>query len=423
MYDQALVWNTDTKLHVTSLSARLRDAARIDSGTPLRVSDLFGQDDPYALAVAAHEWALEGEALTFEAAVNGETFLFSLQPLLEVGGATAGVSGRAIPIEGPAGIRAGVLEHAERFAGMGTWHQDLRTGTVTVSHGLMALVGAEIDPKTFDIRAFDHPDEIDTITQTIAEAGNDAYVCDHRIQCAGGRVRAVRERMRTIVDHRGVAVAQIGTLVDISDFKEREAELSELALYDALTRLPNRCALDERLTEALARCSRNDRRCAVLFADLDDFKEVNDEYGHDFGDRILAAVADRLNRYVRGSDTVARIGGDEFVVLVDELFTDDAALDAARKILHSFEEPFVIGDRSVSLRASIGVATFPRCGKTPGELLRAADCEMYAVKRNGGSGVKLAASREETGFRTDENHTCQADYSTDQDPFDIRESA
>ena len=423
MYDQALVWNTDTQLQVTSLSARLRDAARIDSGMPLRVSDLFGQDDPYALAVAAHEWALEGEALTFEASVQGENFLFSLQPLLDVSGATVGVSGRAIPLDARAGIRAGVLEHAERFAGMGTWHQDLRTGMMTVSQGLMALVGAEIDPSAFDIRAFDHPDEVDRITRTIAEAESDAYVCDHRIQCAGGRVRAVRERMRTICDQRGVAVAQIGTLVDISDFKEREAELSELALCDALTRLPNRSALDERLTEALARCRRNDRKCAVLFADLDDFKEVNDEHGHDFGDRILAAVADRLNRYIRSSDTVARLGGDEFVVLIDELFTDDAALDAARKILRSFDEPFLVAERSVSLRASIGVATYPRCGKTPGELLRAADCEMYAVKRNGGSGVKLAAAREETGFRTDENQSCQADYSMDPDPFDIRESA
>ncbi|MDP9025613.1 MAG: PAS domain-containing protein, partial [Candidatus Eremiobacteraeota bacterium] len=248
MYDQALVWNTDMQLQVTSLSARLRGFAGIGPGMPLRVSDLFGQDDPYALSVAAHQWALDGEHLTFEAGLRGQTYRFNLQPLLDASGETVGVSGRAVPVPASGGVHPGVLEHAERFAGTGTWHRDLRTGILTISQGLMALVGAEINAETFDIRAFDHPDERDAITRTIAQSENDRYAVDHRIQCAGGRVRSVRERMRTIVDERGVAVAQIGTLVDISDFKEREAELADLALYDGLTRLPNRSALDERLT-------------------------------------------------------------------------------------------------------------------------------------------------------------------------------
>ncbi|MDP9110559.1 MAG: GGDEF domain-containing protein, partial [Candidatus Eremiobacteraeota bacterium] len=132
---------------------------------------------------------------------------------------------------------------------------------------------------------------------------------------------------------------------------------------------------------------------------------------------------ERLNRYVRGSDTVARLGGDEFVILIDELFSDDAALDAARKILRSFDDPFIVNDRAVSLRASIGIATYPRCGKTPGDLLKSADCEMYAVKRNGGSGVKLAPGREETRLRVDENPSCPVDYSPEATLFDILESA
>ncbi|MEO9171193.1 MAG: sensor domain-containing diguanylate cyclase [Candidatus Baltobacteraceae bacterium] len=423
MNDHALVWNTDSQLQVTSLSARLRGFAGTGSGMPLRVSDLFGQDDSFSLPVAAHQWALDGEHLTFEAEVRGEMLRFDLQPLLDTAGATIGVAGRASELRTRSRVHARVLEHAQQFAGMGTWHQDLRTGTATLSDGLAPLLGSAIDPQSFDIRAFDHPDDRDAIARAIESQGDGGYTCDHRIASASGRIRAVRERVRTIVDDRGVPIARIGTLTDISDFKEREAELSELALYDGLTRLPNRSSLDERLSEALARCKRNDRRCGVLFADLDDFKAVNDVHGHDFGDRVLASVADRLNRNVRGSDTVARLGGDEFVILIDELFSDEAAVDAARKILRSFDDPFVVDDRAISLSASIGIATFPRCGSTPNELLKAADCEMYAVKRNGGSGVKLAARREETAFRSDENPSCPADYSPDQDRLEIRESA
>ena len=106
------------------------------------------------------------------------------------------------------------------------------------------------------------------------------------------------------------------------------AELYELALHDALTRLPNRPALEERMRASLARCERNGRRCAVLFIDLDDFKAINDARGHACGDRVLVAVGDRLTKHLRASDTVARIGGDEFVVLIDDLFTDEAAVDA-----------------------------------------------------------------------------------------------
>lgn len=329
-------------------------------------------------------------------------------------------------LSGPEGAAASLLalQYAEHCAGTGAWHEDLRTGVTTVTAGLSALLGAEIHPQTFTIRAFDHPDDAQTIARAIASQSGGAYTCDHRIQCAGGRVRAVRERLRTIVDQSGHPVARIGTFVDISDLKEREAELAELALYDGLTRLPNRSALHERLGDALARCERSDRRCAVLFADLDDFKIVNDAYGHTFGDQLLARVAERLSRHIRSFDTVARLGGDEFLIVIDELLSDDGALDAARKILRSFEEPFVLGERSVSLRASIGVATYPRCGTTAERLIEAADRAMYVVKRNGGNGVTVAASQEETADRDDENEeSCQPRYSKGRHPFDILESA
>ena len=408
MNDQALVWNTDINLQVTSLTARLRGLAGVGARGSLHVSDLWGQSDPFAVAVVAHHWALDGESLSFDAPIRNESYRFTIQPLHDLAGSVIGVTGYAVETA-PASLDLRALRQIERSAGLGTWHEDLRTGAVTISDGLAALLGTARGDRRLDLRAFDHPDDRDRIARTIVESETDrGYTCDHRVLCADGRVRSVRERMRVVSDDRGIAVARIGTLVDISDLKEREAELSELALYDALTRLPNRAALEERLAGTLARCARNERRCAVLFIDLDDFKSINDSYGHAVGDRVLTCVADRLGRQVRASDTVARLGGDEFVVVIDDLFTDDAGLDAARKILRSLDEPFPVNEHAIGVSASIGIAIYPRSGSTPQELLSIADREMYCVKRNGGSGVKAASPGEESALQKTENGSCEA---------------
>ncbi len=409
-----LVWNADLSLRVTSLSARLRDIAGIGSGAPtLHVSDLWGNDDRHAVAVAAHQWALEGELLAFEAPIGGTPYHCEVQPLHDPSGAVIGVAGRAMEVTDSSGLDVQTMLHAERSAGMGTWYEDLRTGAVTMSEGLAALLGTPRHVTDLDIRAFDHPDDRATIAETIANYANeDGYVCDHRILCLGSRIRIVRERVRAIFDDRGMPVARVGTLIDITDLKEREAELAELALHDPLTRLPNRTALEERLGSSIGRCDRNQRCCAVLFIDIDGFKSVNDAHGHQFGDRALVAVAHRLARNVRASDMVARLGGDEFIVLVDDLFTDEAALDAARKLLRSFDDPFIVNGEELSVNASIGVAVYPHSGVDPKMLLAVADREMYAVKRNGGRGVKLANAS-----------AWPAEYSADRPPFAILESA
>lgn len=387
-----LVWNADLSLRVTSLSARLRGLAGVGAGVPsLHVSDLWGNDDRLAVAIAAHHWALEGESLAFEAPIGGTPYHCEVQPLHDPSGAVVGVAGRAIEVSDTAGLHAQAMFHAERFAGMGTWYEDLRTGAVTMSEGLASLLGMPRHVAQLDIRAFDHPEDRAAIADAIAAyADNDGYVCDHRILCLGSRVRAVRERVRTMFDEAGVPVARVGTLIDITDLKEREAELSELALHDPLTRLPNRAALEERLAASISRCQRSEQCCAVLFIDIDGFKSVNDARGHQFGDRVLVAIAHRLARNVRSSDMVARLGGDEFVVLIDDLFTQEAGLDAARKLLRSLDDPFAVNGEDISVSASIGVAVYPHSGIDPKQLLQIADREMYAVKQNGGRGVKLA---------------------------------
>jgi diguanylate cyclase (GGDEF)-like protein len=424
MHDQALVWNTNTHLQVTSLTARLRGYAGTGDGEDLHVSDLWGPDDPLSAVVVAHHWALDGEPIAFDAEVRDTAYRFELEPLLDPRGSIVGVTGRAVEQQHSPGFDERTLSAVERSACIGCWSEDLRTGLTSVSEGLAALLGVERGAhKHFDIRVFDHPDDRERIAKATRDAsGDDLFACDHRILCNGSRIRTVRERLRIMFDAKGIPLARIGTLQDISDLKEREAELEELALVDSLTRLPNRAAFEECLASGLARAARNHSRCALLFIDLDDFKRVNDLHGHALGDRLLCAVADRLLRHVRVSDTVCRLAGDEFVILIEDLYTDDAALDAGRKILRSLESEFSVGHAVVKLCASIGIATYPGNARDPRALLVFADREMYAVKRAGGNGVRLVRAQEESSASGAENLVCPAPSSANLPHFASAES-
>ncbi len=174
--------------------------------------------------------------------------------------------------------------------------------------------------------------------------------------------------------------------------KEAEKEARALAFYDALTSLPNRLLLRERAERAFAEARRQGTSVAVIFIDLDDFKQINDAFGHAVGDAYLKAVADTLTQSVRQSDTVARIGGDEFV-WVGLVRDYDEAETIARKILHSLTRPIEFGGRALKIGASIGIAVHPRDGDDLDALIQAADGAMYAAKRGGKNGFHSSVSR------------------------------
>jgi diguanylate cyclase (GGDEF)-like protein len=159
--------------------------------------------------------------------------------------------------------------------------------------------------------------------------------------------------------------------------------IGELALHDALTNLPNRRLLHERLSHALVHSRRRKVRLAVLFLDVDRFKHVNDSLGHEAGDRLLMSIAQRLQNAVRGSDTVSRLGGDEFVVLLTGLEEVHDAVRTARKILGTLAEPHQLEGRELRVTASIGVSLFPDDGQDPETLLKHADAAMYHAKQLG----------------------------------------
>ena len=173
------------------------------------------------------------------------------------------------------------------------------------------------------------------------------------------------------------------SMTDISRIKELERQLSHSARHDHLTGLANRVLLHDRIEQALARMQRNGSLLALLYLDLDRFKPINDRYGHETGDRVLREVAQRLRQVVRDSDTVCRYGGDEFIILIDDLQHEADAENIALKLLALLRQPMEIDGRSLRVDASIGIALAPRDGSTPDQLIGQADRAMYRAKQSG----------------------------------------
>ena len=170
---------------------------------------------------------------------------------------------------------------------------------------------------------------------------------------------------------------------DITEQHQTSEVVRHHAYYDTLTQLPNRFLSLDRLSQLINEAQRKNEKIAILFLDLDDFKKVNDTLGHEIGDKLLIEAANRLNQIVRKEDTVGRLGGDEFIVLLRGINDDHNALVIAENLLKFFREPFKIDGRELMLTLSIGIATYPDNGKTASDLLRSADTAMYQAKALG----------------------------------------
>jgi diguanylate cyclase (GGDEF)-like protein/PAS domain S-box-containing protein len=175
----------------------------------------------------------------------------------------------------------------------------------------------------------------------------------------------------------------VGIFTDITELKSHQQHLEHLAHYDALTQLPNRVLLADRLQIALAQVQRVNGVLAICYLDLDGFKPVNDEYGHEAGDRLLVEVASRLTMALRAGDTVARLGGDEFVLLMSGLRGADECRTALDRLLKVVSKPYEVADQAVVISASIGATLFPHDASDPDALLRHADQAMYTAKEGG----------------------------------------
>lgn len=175
----------------------------------------------------------------------------------------------------------------------------------------------------------------------------------------------------------------VSSFVEVTQQARLWQEMKEMAYHDPLTGLPNRRFLKQQARRLFSLADRRERYAGVAYLDLDGFKAVNDEWGHETGDEVLVSVAERMERITREADVVARIGGDEFAVLWADLDTPDQALAATRRLVRAYDEPFHIGDKQLSLDLSAGLATFPTDGEDINELLQCADQAMYEAKQEG----------------------------------------
>ncbi|HBA09334.1 MAG TPA: hypothetical protein DCW48_07075 [Methylotenera mobilis] len=189
----------------------------------------------------------------------------------------------------------------------------------------------------------------------------------------------------TAVKNRdNIVTHYVGTMIDITARKSIEERVHHLAHYDPLTDLPNRTLLTDRLHQALAQVRREKAKLALMFLDLDKFKPVNDLLGHDIGDLLLQAVAERLTtRIKRQTDTVARIGGDEFVIVLSQIESNQDAAMVANEVVSALTQPFLIEQHTIHISCSIGIGIYPLHGSDVVSLMRIADQAMYEAKRAG----------------------------------------
>ncbi|HEY6864992.1 MAG TPA: diguanylate cyclase [Burkholderiales bacterium] len=280
---------------------------------------------------------------------------------------------------------------------------DIASGAVFLSERWSSLLGGAAVPlrTTFaELAQSVHPEDFPRMRAALHEVLKGArrhFFAEHRVRTPAGQWLWIQSHGEvTARDAAGRALRMVGTNADITERKRAEqalldsrAELERAARYDALTGLPNRNLLDDRLAQALARSRRSGHPVALLYVDLDGFKAVNDELGHAAGDALLKQFAAHLSSCVRESDTVARLGGDEFVVLLDGMNRADDAGAVACKIVDSLPAGIDVGAGRARVTASIGIAIAD--GDTsPDDLLRRADEALYEAKRAGRNRVHLA---------------------------------
>ena len=198
-----------------------------------------------------------------------------------------------------------------------------------------------------------------------------------------GEVYAELLSISAICDEAGAVQRYVGVFSDITYFKEHEAELSRVANYDALTGVPNRRLLADRMQQALALAQRNGRMLAVCYIDLDGFKDVNDRYGHEMGDHLLVDITRRLQANLRAGDTLARLGGDEFVVLFNDLSQESECFQVLERIMPAIAAPMMLAGHQIAVSASVGVTFYPDDNEDADTLLRHADQAMYRAKQAG----------------------------------------
>ena len=305
-------------------------------------------------------------------------------------GAIQDITSRKV-LEEELGKNLELLKMAMEGAQQALWEWDVKSGEMKFSPEFYTLLG--YPPGAFPASLDEwfgriHPEECDALRARVSEElaqNQNMFLAEYRMLGGDGSYRWMQVRGKCLAyDAQGRPARIVGIQMDINEHKQVELQISYQAYHDKLTGLPNRALLFDRLSQAISQASRDRRQVALLFADLDGFKQVNDEFGHEAGDRVLKETAQRMLSCVRAVDTVVRLGGDEFAVILGGLEGSHLAAGVAEKLVRAFDAEMVLADGSVCrVGVSIGISIFPENGDTMDGLLTAADQAMYDSKRNG----------------------------------------
>mgnify|MGYP003640196522 FL=1 len=238
-----------------------------------------------------------------------------------------------------------------------------------------------------------HPEDLDVDKHFVDQliAGEiDHYQMEKRYICRNHQLIDVLLSVSVVHDINGDLLHFVSQIEDITARKHEHELMRKMALYDALTGLPNRRLFDERMNQAILGAKRNKHPLALMFIDVDHFKQINDTYGHDIGDQVIKRVAETMLSALRATDTLARFGGDEFVVLLNKVSSPEAAVKVAEHLRKSLENHLVFGDIRLLITLSIGIAAYlPETNETPLQLMKKADMALYDVKARGRDGVGI----------------------------------
>lgn len=290
-------------------------------------------------------------------------------------------------------------EAAEILLGGGSWLYDLAEGIFTVSKGWQKLFAVHKSVITMDeLWPLAHPDdrpEIEASFSQCIEMGEPYHLIHRIIRQGDGQVRTINSyaEMLEYADD-GTPLILYGVVHDITDQVQAEEKLKYLATHDSLTGLPTRSLCMDHISQAIENANRNNCKAAVLFIDLDGFKTINDMLGHDAGDNLLCCAGEQLLEAVRSVDTVARIGGDEFVIILTDVTSRDGVERVAENLINKLSSPFHLSQGEARIGASVGIAFYPDHGRDPEALLKEADKAMYLAKGSGKGQYRFANQSE-----------------------------
>lgn len=275
------------------------------------------------------------------------------------------------------------------------WLKDTNSRFMAVNQAVADSYGVanpdQLVGKTeFDLLDYDTASRIRDEDLAVMQTRQNSVLELQRVMAPDSEPRWVEVYKAPVTDDFGAVLGTVGFIRDITERKLQQEEIRQLALYDPLTQLPNRRLFSERVNHAIALARRDQARLALVFVDLDRFKPVNDSLGHAVGDLLLRAVARRMQQCVREADTIGRVGGDEFEVLLPSIDDAEQALVVAEKIRQAMNQPFELtGGYVVSISSSSGVAIYPEDGEDESTLSRAADAAMYRAKALGRDNVQF----------------------------------